>query len=295
MNNFDYKSLDTRLLRMFISVYDQKSVTKAAIELGITQSTVSHGLNRLRKIVQDDLFVASGRAISPTPKAERLIDKAREIVVAMQVFATPEHYDPSQDRSTVTLSANDYEIETVVKPFLKKLRNQAPMSALHIEQARSQSQWADLLRTGDVDFVLSPALASSEPDLVQTKLFSDREVCFYDPQHQKAPLTLAQYCQVPHAIMAFNSNRHTDIDTDLQQLGVKRRIVASAPSFNALATLIKGTDIVAAMPAKFSDSLFKDFAYSPLPFEVTSFDIVKIWHIRNRHSQRHIWLRDLLV
>lgn len=294
MNNIDYTALDARLLRMFISIYDQRSVTRAALDLGVTQSTVSHGLSRLRKIVKDDLFVSAGRAITPTPKAQMLIEKARDIVSAMQAFATPEHYDPAVDNSTFTLAANDYEIETVVKPLLKKLRTLAPSCALHIAQPRSQSQWASLLRSGEVDFVLSPTLLSDEPDLIQTKLFSDQEVCFYDPQYQSAPRDLAHYCQMPHAIMAFDSRSQTEIDSDLQQRGMSRNIVASAPNFSALATLIKGTDIVAAMPSRFADSLFKEFASAPLPFAVTSFDIVKIWHIRNRHSQRHIWLKSLL-
>lgn len=88
MNTFDYSTLDGRLLRMFISVYEHQSVTKAADSMGVTQSTVSHGLNQLRKIVKDELFVTSGRGIAPTPKAGELIEKAREIVIAMQAFAS---------------------------------------------------------------------------------------------------------------------------------------------------------------------------------------------------------------
>ena len=294
MKKIDYSSLDVRLLRMFISVYDCQSVTKAAATLELTQSTVSHGLNQLRQIVQDDLFVQSGRSITATPKADVLIDKAREIVVAMQDFATPEQYNPMLDSSTFTIAASDYEIETIIKPLLKKLRVQAPLSTLHIAPARTQSQWANVLRSGEVDLVLSPTLDSSELDLVQTTLFSDREVCFYDPEYQSAPKTLAQYCQLPHAIMSFNNSQKTDIDVDLQRFGAKRKIVASAPNFSALASLIKGTDIIATMPSKLSESLFKEFAQTPAPFEVPPFEIVKIWHTRNRNSQRHIWLKNLI-
>lgn len=294
MKNIDYTSLDVRLLRMFISVYDCQSVTKAAIKLDLTQSTVSHGLNQLRQIVQDDLFVQSGRGIMPTPKANLLIGKAHEIITAMQSFAKPESYNPILDSSTITLAANDYEIETIVKPVFQKLRIQAPLSKLHIAPARTQSQWASLLRSGEVDFVLSPALDSNEQDLIQTRLFSDIEVCFYDPEYQSAPKTLAQYCQLPHAVMSFNDAQKTEIDDALHRLGVKRRIVASAPSFSALASIVKGTDIIVTMPSKLSESLFKDFAQTPLPFDFTSFDIVKIWHTRNRDSKRHIWLKDLI-
>jgi DNA-binding transcriptional LysR family regulator len=295
MNDFDYTLLDGRLLRMFITVYDTLSVTKAAEELELTQSTVSHALNRLRKIVKDDLFVQSGRGIVATPKADNLIDKARVLVAQMQEFVTPDYYDPSLDNKNFTIAANDYEIETIIKPFLKKFRQQAPLCALHIARPHSQKEWAGLLRSGQVDLVLAPTLQSNEADLFQTKILTDHEICFYDPREQQAPKTIEEYCKVPHAIVAFSDSHQTEIDIMLQDKGYKRRVVASAPNFSALAAMIQGTDIVATMPAALADSVFKDFAKTELPFKLPSFDIVKIWHNKNNYSLRHKWLKSLLV
>jgi DNA-binding transcriptional LysR family regulator len=294
MNNFDYTSLDGRLLRMFISVYEHQSVTKAADSLKVTQSTVSHGLNQLRKIVKDELFVASGRSIAPTPKATELINHAREIVIAMQTFASPQQYDPSTDTNAFTVAANDYEIETIIKPMFHRFQKEAPMSSLHIAPARTQLQWASLLRTGNVDLVLSPELTSNESDLVQTKVLSDEDVCFYNPLKQRAPKTIEQYCEMPHAIMSFGQSHQTEIDTLLHKLGKRRRVVASTPSFASIASLIKETNIIATMPARLAESIFEDFEQAPLPFELPPFNIVKVWHNRNKQSQRHSWFKDLM-
>ncbi|MEH6444331.1 MAG: LysR family transcriptional regulator [Oceanospirillaceae bacterium] len=295
MNDFDYTVLDGRLLRMFITVYDTLSVTKAAAELDLTQSTVSHGLNRLRKIVKDDLFVQSGRGIIATPKADDLISQARVIVAGMQLFVTPDIYDPATDTKKFTIAANDYEIATIIKPFLKEFRQQAPHSSLHIARPHSQGEWANLLRSGQVDLVLAPALESNEADLFQTKILSDHEVCFYDANHQQAPKTIEEYCNVPHAIVAFNDIHQTDIDNALKLTGFERHVVTSAPNFSALAAMIEGTDIVATMPARLENSVFKGFSNTELPFDHPNFDIVKIWHAKNNLSKRHKWLKELLT
>jgi len=294
MNNIDYLNLDARLLRMFVCVYERRSVTAAALELGLTQSTVSHALNRLRKILQDELFVPSGRSIVATPKADLLIPQAREILASLERFTTPDSYTPSADTGRFRLAANDYEIETLVKPLLDLLRQVAPGVSLEVLPARSQSQWADLLRTGKVDLALSPTLESSEPDLVQTPLFSDREMLFYDPSQQQAPTSIEDYAQKPHGIMAFDGHHPTDIDRKLEKLGLSRRTLVTAPSFSALASLVRGSNMLVAMPGRLASSLFTGFSCCELPFEVAPFDIVQVWHIRHRHWARHQWLRKQL-
>ncbi len=294
MNTFDYSSLDGRLLRMFICVYEHQSVTKAAVNMGVTQSTVSHGLNQLRKIVNDELFVACGRSIAPTPKANDLIGQARAIILAMQEFSCSQDYNPSKDEKGFIVAANDYEIETIIKPIFEKFRTQAPLSHLHIAPARTQKRWASLLRAGDVDLVLTPELTSNESDLIQTKLLTDQEVCFYNPKKQTPPTTLEQYCAKPHAIMAYENIHHTEIDTILQEYGMKRKVVASAPSFAAVASLIRDTNIIVSMPSRLSTTIFHEFKQVPLPFNYSPFNIVKVWHCRNKKSQRHTWFKDLM-
>ncbi|MBU2897465.1 LysR family transcriptional regulator [Vibrio hepatarius] len=279
---------------MFICVYEHQSVTKAAVTMGVTQSTVSHGLNQLRKIVKDELFVACGRSIAPTPKANELIGQARALILAMQEFSSSKHYDPSLDKKGFAVAANDYEIETVLKPMFEQFQTQAPLSYLHIAPARTQLKWASLLRSGDVDLVLTPELNSNESDLIQTTLLSDQEVCFYNPKKQTPPTTIEQYCAKPHAIMAYENIHYTEIDTILQEYGMQRKVVASAPSFSAVASLIRDTNIIVSMPSRLSTTIFHEFKQVPLPFNYSPFNIVKVWHSRNKQSQRHAWFKNLI-
>ena len=90
MSDFDWSDLDARLLRLLTTVVETGSITGAAERLGVTQSAVSHLLQKLRNIVGDELFVKSGRGIRPTPRAEALAARAQNILRDLQDFAAPE-------------------------------------------------------------------------------------------------------------------------------------------------------------------------------------------------------------
>lgn len=292
MQKSGYLNLDGHLLRLLVMVHDTRSVTDVARQLGVNQSTVSHGLERLRAIVGDPLFVRSGRGITPTARADQLADRARSMLAELEGLAENPDYDPADDDGLFTIAANDYEVETILKPLLMHMRSHAPGADLHIMRATTRTEWADLLRRRDVDLVLAPPLGSAENDLAQQVLFQDHHLCVYDPDHQQAPDTLDAYCAAPHAVMQPGRAAPTDIDQQLTGLGRNRRVVASAPGFSMLATLISGTDIIATMPSRLSRTLFRTCAHVSPPLEVPGFSIAQIWHVRNAASPRHQWLRQ---
>ena len=72
MRKIDWSSLDAGLLQLLVAVLETGSITAAAQRLGVTQSAISHLLNKLRAITADALFVKSGRGIVATARAEAL-------------------------------------------------------------------------------------------------------------------------------------------------------------------------------------------------------------------------------
>ena len=92
MRDVDTSQLSGRLLRVFLTVYDEMSVRKAAERLNISQSTVSHNLEKLRCIIGDKLFVQAGRGIVPSPRAERLVPKVRRLLAQMDALVDHGEY-----------------------------------------------------------------------------------------------------------------------------------------------------------------------------------------------------------
>ena len=72
MSKFDYLGLDGNALTTFLTVLEEMSVSRAAERLGVTQSAVSHTLDKLREIFEDPLFVRAGRGIESTARARAL-------------------------------------------------------------------------------------------------------------------------------------------------------------------------------------------------------------------------------
>ncbi len=278
---------------MFVAVYQEGTVTGAAQSLNLTQSTVSHGLNRLRAITGDELFVPMGRGITPTEKAHMLVERAREILLGMEGFARQGAYNPQTDERPFRIAASDYEIEIIVKPLTALLRTQAPDVRLEVMRARAQDEWVDLLRSGKTDLVLSLEITSDSTEVIQQRLLSDdTDICFFDALHREPPDTLDRYLEAHHVIMSPGAFRRTTIDKTLTGLGEKRHIALSVPSFSAVATMLRGTDYVAVMPERLSDTIFRDLANCLPPFEQPRDTIAQSWHVRSTKSPRHTWFRQ---
>jgi len=129
MNDFDWYALDARLLRLLVAVAQTGSVTAAAQRLGVTQSAVSHQLDRLRAIVGDPLFVKSGRGIVATARTEALLEPAQALLEQMERFARRERFEPALWEGSVTVAANDLQRDLLLPPLLQRLQHLAPQGA----------------------------------------------------------------------------------------------------------------------------------------------------------------------
>ena len=106
MSKFDHSDLDGHLLQLLVAVVETGSVTGAAQRLGVTQSAVSHLLDKLRAITGDPLFVKCGRGIVATARAEELAAQARGLLRQLQHFAHSGEFDPARWQTTFTIAAN---------------------------------------------------------------------------------------------------------------------------------------------------------------------------------------------
>ena len=132
MNEIDHLSLDGHLLQLLVKVTELASVSRAAEQLNLTQSAVSHQIERLRRLLGHPLFVKSGRGIVPTAHAQALAEQARELLAQMQRFSRPASFDPSQLQHTFTVAANDLQRDLLLPPLLRRLHAQAPGLQLQV-------------------------------------------------------------------------------------------------------------------------------------------------------------------
>ena len=141
MNKYDYLGLDGYTLRTFLTVLEETSVSKAALRLGMSQSAVSHTLDRLRLAFDDALFVRDGRGIIPTAKAVSLREPIESVINNLKSFAEQREFDPLVDSLEFTIATNDFPMLLIFPRLIKKLQSKGINPRFHFYALRrTQSQ-----------------------------------------------------------------------------------------------------------------------------------------------------------
>lgn len=293
MNDIDILDLDGQLLRTLLAIYEQGSVTRAAHQLEISQSTLSHRLDRLRKRIGDPLFVRAGRGIVPTERTERVIPYANAALRSLKRMAEPDEFEPAQIDDTFAIAASDYERSILLLDAYKSCARQAPKLKLRFVWERFDNSSA--LRAQTIDLAVSPVAGLHEPDIWRRPIFRDEIVCFYDPEFSDAPSSVEAYTRAPHVKVQFWDADISFVDQSMVMEGIQRRVDIIMPSISELPGLMKGTALLATVPKRLSTSIMRDFAWCPLPFETSPLTYNLLWHERTHRSAKHAWLREQIL
>jgi DNA-binding transcriptional LysR family regulator len=288
MSKFDYSDLDGRLLQLLVAVVEAGSITGAAQRLGVTQSAVSHLLDKLRGITGDPLFVKSGRGIVATARAESLALQARELLATMERFCLAGAFDPARWQATFTIAANDFQRDLLLPPLMARLRSQAPGVALRVISSDIPS--LEMLRHEHCQLVISPRPPDGA-DILQKRLFEDGYRVFYDPTQREAPRTKAAYLAAEHITVVYEPRRALDLDQWLATQGVQRRFTVMVPGFAGLPPFIRGSQLLATAPGLLQSHLLRDLASAKVPVPCPTMPMYMVWHMRHQDDPAHRWLR----
>lgn len=288
---------DLNLLPVFLVLMEERSVTRAAERLGITQPALSNSLNRLRGLLQDPLFIRERYGMQPTPKAEELapaiaaaLGSLDELVVGQQAF------EPAKAKQLVTIAPNTY-VEFVLVPALAaRLRELAPGI-----QLRCTPYGSDLAETGVVSGTTAMAIGriADPPDnLVVQHLTDDGLACIVRADHPKIgdKLSRRQYEQLRHVNVLPAGRLRAGLFQALQRTGLKREVAVSVTNFLAIPEVIAVTDYCATLPRLLCRHLAQDrrLKVLPTPVDLGTFPMEMAWHTRYRHDPAHRWLRGLV-
>lgn len=291
MSRVDVSDLDGRLLQLLLAVHDAGSITGAAQRLGVTQSAVSHLLDKLRAIVGDPLFVKAGRGIAPTARALALAPRARALLLEMQAFTHGETFNPATLQATLTIAANDLQRDLLLPLLFNRLQAQAP--GLRLRVVASGAPTPQALREDRVQLLITPRPPDAT-DIVQRHLFDDVYRVFFDAAQRPAP-TLPAYLAAEHVSVVHDDQRALEIDRTLAGQGVARRLVVQVPSFAAVAPFIAGSTRLATLPRVLGMGALRGLAQAEPPVPCPRLPMFMAWHLQHQHSPLQQWLRAELL
>lgn len=292
--NHDLRALDLNLLKTLDALLDERSVTRAAERLALTQPAVSAMLNRLREAFDDPLFTRSQRGIVPTLRALELAVPVRQILHDISQLLQPSVFAPASATLTFTLAATDYALRALVVPFMAALREQAPGIRVAVVPV-SHDQIQGQLERGEVDAALmTPDTTPAE--LHARALYEERYVCLLRDDHPAAqqPLTLDLFCQLDQALVSYSGKPFRGVTDDaLAALGRERRITLAVSTFMVLPEILRVSDLLAVVPARLARHLPGLKAMEP-PLAIPGFIKNLAWHERTHRDEGQRWLRALL-
>jgi DNA-binding transcriptional LysR family regulator len=291
MSQFDHLDLDGHLLQLLLAVLEEGSITRAAQRLGVTQSAVSHLLEKLRGIVGDPLFVKSGRGIVPTAHAHLLAARARVMLDELRSFSHAAGFDPATLDTTVTIAANDLQRDLLLPTLLRYVRAQAPGFALRVIPSGAPS--VEMLRDEHCQLVITPRPPDGA-DVLQKRLFEDRYRIFYDAGQRDPPRSVDEYLAADHVTVLYEPRRRLDIDEVLAGRGLPRRFVAQVPGFAGIGPFLRGSTSIATLPSLLRAHLLRGFDIGPVPVECPPMPMYMVWHQRHHVDPVHRWLRQQL-
>lgn len=296
MKKIDHLALDGHALALFLAVLEEGSVTAAATRLGLTQSAVSHGLNKLRRIAGDPLFTKSGRGIVATAHAQALAAKARGLIDDMRGFAGGVSFVPAEAQLSLTIAANDFQRDLLLPRFVTHVT--AQVKKLNLRVIPSQSPSPAMLREDRCDLLITP-LPPSGVDIVQKRLLSDHYVCYFDPKTRSAPAGRGDYLAARHITVVYTDNERLDFDRRLAAHGYHRDIAISVPSFSGVPAFLRGSRMLASMPSLLGPGVMQGFAQTRIPLAsrtrtLAELPMFMVWHQRYQKDPAHRWIRTQL-
>ncbi len=310
-------SIELSSLRHLIVLVRERSVTRAAQHLGLSQPAVSHVLATLRRHFDDALLVRSSHGMLPTHRALELAEAALSIIEAADRLVHGRHgFDPASERCAFVITIPEFLERELAPPLLEHLQREAPGVAVEMRAPNSDLSraWLD---SGEVDFRIA-WIQDPWPESRFARLPDDRLVClvreghprvgprlhvddFFSLQHVrpfsalrthtlqegKGSVSLEQYMGVVHRLRGVAA-RHA-----------KRRIQIAmvAQSFSTIQQLVAQSDAIATVTERLAHTVDPRLQLRILrpPLPLPPLRGALYWHERTHTNPRHRWFRRLLL
>lgn len=289
---------DLNLLPIFRVLMEERSVTRAAERMGMTQPALSNALARLRIMMQDQLFIRGRHGIHPTAVAIELapgiaeaLDKIDDAVLGQQNFY------PADAERHFKIALTGYVEVALMPAIAARLQQAAPGITLRLVPYGN-----DLVEAGVVSGTTAVVLGRmvDPPDnLVVQHLMDEGFACIIRKSHPQIgdSLTREQFERAKHVNVMPPGRLRAGLFQALARQELKRDLAISVTNFSVVSEIVAVTDHIATLPSLICRRLANDprLRVTPTPVDLGTFPVDMAWHVRYRNDPAHRWLRSLIA
>ncbi|MES2259936.1 MAG: LysR family transcriptional regulator [Pseudomonadota bacterium] len=293
-----FKRLDLNLLVALDALLVERSITRAARRLNLSQSATSGVLSRLREYFEDEVLVQVGRNMILTPLAQSLCDPVRNVLMQIQsTIETKPAFVPEQSSRHFRVIASNYPTSVLLADVAQHLSWHAPNVTMEI--VALDDAYLEQLDRGEVDLLIMPTKYVA-PDHPSEVLFEDSYSCVVWSGNTLVgdSLALEQYMALSHVSTTFGSSRQQPSFEEwfLKSTGHTRRVDITTSDFNTLPQMVIGTNRIATMHRRLARMFARYYPLRllPAPLDIPQMVMTMQWHKFFDKDPSHIWFRDLL-
>ncbi|RDV00623.1 LysR family transcriptional regulator [Trinickia dinghuensis] len=289
---------DLNALYVIEALDAERSVSRAADRLGLTQPAVSHALGRLRETFQDDLFVRAGSVMAPTPVGEKVIEGThRALAIARQEIWQVKSFEAATTTRTFTVCLSDMGVIVLLPKLLAALHKAAPNATLRPLQVPSM-ELASALQDGDVDLAIG-YLGRLGENLHQQSLFTRPLVGIIRGGKARKTVKMSpeRFMESRHVVSSTLALTNRLLEKELRRHGKKLKVGVDVPYILAVPGLVANSDYIAIVPEELA-ALFSRLAavdVFPLPLPLEDVTVQQFWHARYHNDAGHRWFRALVA
>jgi DNA-binding transcriptional LysR family regulator len=294
-------SLDLNLLLAFDTLSSERSVTRAAAKLHVSQPAMSGALARLRAHFRDPLFVRQAGQMRPTVRAQQLARPIADAIAALREALEPEaRFRPEASTRSFAIAANDYVEAIHFGRLMSAVQREAPGVSLRAIRP-PQAFWPpeDWLREGAVDLALGMFAPELRPraDLLSQPLARDRLVAVLRARHPRVRrrLDLRTFLEIPQIRIVYPGEVRTGLlDSELASRGLERRVALTVANLTSVPAIVAGSDLLGVAPERLARAWARGHALRifDLPIPVPELPLTMVWHATRQNDPGHRWIRE---
>ncbi|MCH8530379.1 MAG: LysR family transcriptional regulator [Saccharospirillum sp.] len=281
---------DLNLIRVFVLLYETRSVTQCASQLHVTQPSVSYALSRLREQFDDRLFVRSQQSMLPTMTANQLYPDLKQALELLETHLnSQQHFDPSTCNSRFRLALTDLGEMVFLPTIMNHLQRVAPELELEVIPLKME-EVPNWLTSGQVNAVICSRPIDLH-SLERQTITRDRYVCLARADTFKpGTMDIETFASRKHIVVSGTSG-HSLVEDILYQMNIQRKVALEVPHFSILPSLLVSTGFLSVIPIQIANQFAegRELAVRSLPFQVPDFNVSLYWHTHSNRSPAQRW------
>lgn len=292
-----FRYWDLNLLVVLEALFaEQGNVTRAAQRMGLSQSAMSHALNRLRDMLNDPLFVKQGQKMQPTKRALALAPMIAGWLEQIRMQLNPPIFEPANIDQEVNIAIPEHLERLVLPALLRFLRQHAPGIRLHSRPV-PLVQLAEAFMQGRIDMAIIGNEWDAGDAFIQQQLSSSRFVVIYAEnqlQFGEQEITLDMLAKLPHLASNYSYKTATIIDNYFAAHGLSRTIMATSGGITSIPSILQECAMVSILPEIMvaDHPLFQTLVMRPFAMGQVQATLQLVWHRLHEHDPVQQFLRE---